>query len=130
MIIKDGKKVFVPDEDYVQNEEQDETTMWNKTQELNLPEPEKNELDLPPLENTIEEENIPDMVEDIKIEKVIPQNKFETHKKRLTTDEDYRQRIEARINDLITKVESGELKLEDLTQEDQKVIIDIMNQNG
>ena len=130
MIIKDGKKVFVPDEDYVQNEEQDETTMWNKTQELDLPEPEKNELDLPPLENTIEEENIPDMVEDIKIEKVIPQNKFETHKKRLTTDEDYRQRIETRINDLITKVESGELKLEDLTQEDQKVIIDIMNQNG
>ena len=39
-------------------------------------------------------------------------------------------RIENRINDLITKVESGETKLEDLTEEDQKVILDILNQNG
>tara|TARA_Y100000114_G_scaffold108499_1_gene101890 strand:- start:2486 stop:5029 length:2544 start_codon:yes stop_codon:yes gene_type:complete len=134
MVIKDGKRIFVPVEEkepeYIQNEEQDETTMWNKTQELDIPEPEKNELDLPPLENTIEEDAIPEMAEEIKIQQVIPKDKFDKYKTRVTTDEDYRQRIENRINDLITKVESGETKLEDLTEEDQKVILDILNQNG
>ena len=48
----------------------------------------------------------------------------------MTTDTDYHSRIEARINDLITKLESGELKLKDLTEEDQQVILDILNQNG
>ena len=49
MIIKNGKRIFVPVEekqDYVQNEEQDDTTMWQKTKELDIPEPEKNEIDL------------------------------------------------------------------------------------
>ena len=97
---------------------------------MDIPEPEKNELDLPPLENTIEEDAIPEMAEEIKIQQVIPKDKFDKYKTRVTTDEDYRQRIENRINDLITKVESGETKLEDLTEEDQKVILDILNQNG
>ena len=47
---------------------------------------------------------------------------------RLTSEEDYHQRVEARINDLITKLEKGEVKLNDLTQEDQQVIMDILNQ--
>ena len=126
MVIKNGQKVFVPIEDYQQNEEQDDTTLWNKTKELDLPEPEKNELDIPTLENTIDE--VPEVVDKISIENVIPQETFTKYKKRVTTDENYRQQIENRINDLITKIESGEVKLNDLTEEDQKVILEILNQ--
>jgi len=130
MIIKDGKRVFVPVEDqgYVQNEEQTDETLWQKTKELDIAEPEKNEIILPDLPNTTEE--IPDMVESIAVEQSIPQAKFETYKKRLTSEEDYHQRVEQRINDLITKLDNKEIKLSDLSEEDQQVIIDILNQNG
>ena len=133
MVIKDGKRIFVPVEDsqqYVQNEEQDDTTIWNKTKELDIPEPEKNEIILPNLPNTIEEDAVPEIAETINIESTIAKEKFANYKKRVTTDTDYHSRIEARINDLITKLESGELKLKDLTEEDQQVILDILNQNG
>lgn len=126
-IIKDGKRIFVPDEEYKQNEEQDDTTLWNKTKELDIPEPEKNEILLPEIENT-PEDKIPEVAESITTENVIPQEKFTKYQKRLTTDENYRQQIENRINDLITKIENGEVKLNDLTDEDQKVILEILNQ--
>ena len=130
MVIKDGKKIFVPVEgEYVQNEEQTEETKWEPVKELDLPEPEKNEIILPDLPTT-DEENVPDMADSIQIESTIPQDKFTKYKKRLTSEEDYHQRVEARINDLITKLENGEVKLNDLTQEDQQVIMDILNQNG
>ena len=129
MVIKDGKKIFVPVEsEYVQNEEQTEETKWEPVKELDLPEPEKNEIILPELPNTTEE--IPEMADSIQIESTISQDKFTNYKKRLTSEEDYHQRVEARINDLITKLENGEVKLNDLTQEDQQVIMDILNQNG
>ena len=127
MIIKDGKRTFVPIEEYVQNEEQGDETLWNKTKELDIAEPDKNEIILPDLPNTMEE--IPDIAESIAVEKSIPQAKFETYKKRITSEEDYHQRVEARINDLITKLDSKEIKLSDLSNEDQQVIIDILNQN-
>ena len=130
MIIKDGKRTFVSMEDkaeYVQNEEQGDETLWNKTKELDIAEPDKNEIILPDLPNTMEE--IPDIAESIAVEKSIPQAKFETYKKRITSEEDYHQRVEARINDLITKLDSKEIKLSDLSNEDQQVIIDILNQN-
>ena len=44
--------------------------------------------------------------------------------------EEYHQRVEARINDLITKLERKEIGLSDLSDEDQKVIMDILNDNG
>ena len=131
MVIKDGKRIFVPVEDkktYVQNEEQGENTIWNKTKELDIPEPEKNEILLPELPNTVEE--VPEIAESISIEQNIPVEKFDRYKKRLTTEEDYHQRVEARINDLITKLDNKEIKLSDLSDEDQKVILDILNQNG
>ena len=131
MIIKDGKRIFVPVEekaDYVQNEEQTDQTLWQKSKELDIPEPEKNEIILPDLPNTTED--IPEIAESIAIEQSIPQAKFETYKKRLTSEEDYHQRVEQRINDLITKLDSKEIKLSDLSKEDQQVIIDILNQNG
>jgi len=131
MIIKDGKRIFVPVEekaDYVQNEEQSDQTMWQKSKELDIPEPEKNEIILPDLPNTTED--IPEIAESIAIEQSIPQSKFENYRKRITTEEDYHQRVEARINDLITKLDSKEIKLSDLSKEDQQVIIDILNQNG
>ena len=112
----------------VDDEEQTEETKWEPIKELDLPEPEKNEIILPKLPNT--EEVIPDMAESIKIEQTISPDKFTNYKKRLTSEEDYHQRVEARINDLITKLENGEVKLNDLTQEDQQVIMDILNQNG
>ena len=131
MIIKDGRRIFVPveeKEDYVQNEEQSDQTLWQKTKELDIPEPDKNEIILPDLPNTTED--IPDIAESIAVEQSIPQAKFENYKKRITTEEDYHQRVEARINELITKLDSKEIKLSDLSKEDQQVIIDILNQNG
>ncbi|MEL0016789.1 MAG: hypothetical protein VW715_16355, partial [Rhodospirillales bacterium] len=132
MIIKDGKRILVPveDESYIQNEEQNDQTLWQKSKELDIPEPEKNEIILPDLPNTISNENIPEIAESVNIEESIPQTKFDNYKKRITTEEDYHQRVEARINDLITKLENKEIKLSDLSKEDQEVIIDIMNQNG
>ena len=129
LVIKDGKKMFVPIEgEYVQNEEQTDETKWEPVKELDLPEPEKNEIILPDLPNT--QEVIPDIAESINIEQSISPDKFTNYKKRLTSEEDYHQRVEARITDLITKLENGEVKLNDLTQEDQQVIMDILNQNG
>jgi hypothetical protein len=48
----------------------------------------------------------------------------------MLTDDEYRRRIEDRINGLITKIEQGEVKLTELAEEDQKVIMGIMNSNG
>jgi len=129
MIIKNGQRIFVPVEDkaYVQNEEQNDQTLWQKTKELDLPEPEKNEIILPELKNTVED--VPEVAESIRIEESIPQEKFDGYKKRLTTEEEYHQRVEARINDLITKLDNKEIKLSDLSEEDKNVIIDILNQN-
>ena len=130
MIIKNGQRIFVPieeKEEYVQNEEQSDQTLWQKTKELDIPEPEKNEIILPDLQNTVED--VPEIADSIAVEQSIPQSKFDTYKKRLTSEEDYHQRVEARINDLITKLDSKEIKLSDLSKEDQQVIIDILNQN-
>jgi len=116
-------------EQYVQNEEQNEDTLWNKSKELDIPEPEKNDLLIPELQPTIKEDEVPELAESIEVEKIIPEEKFTKYKKRLTSEEDYHQRVEARINDLITKLDNKEIKLSDLSDEDQKVIIDILNQN-
>ena len=130
MIIKGGKRTFVPVEEYVQNEEQGDETLWNKTKELDIAEPDKNEIILPDLPNTVEEQDsIPEIAESVSVEQSIPKEKFENYKKRITSEEDYHQRVEARINDLITKLDSKEIKLSDLSNEDQQVIIDILNQN-
>ena len=56
--------------------------------------------------------------------------KITRHKKRLLTDQEYSQRIENRINDLITKLENNEIKMDILTKEDQKVIIDILGNSS
>ena len=130
MVNKNAQRIFVPveaKEKYVQNEEQTDQTLWQKTKELDIPEPEKNEIILPDLPNTTEE--IPDVAESIDIEQSIPQAKLDTYKKRITSEEDYHQRVEARINDLITKLDSKEIKFSDMSKEDQQVIIDILNQN-
>ena len=133
MIIKNGQRIFVPMEDkaeYVQNEEQSDETLWNKTKELDIAEPDKNEIILPNLPNTVDnQDSIPEIADSVTVEQSIPQTKFETYKKRITTEEDYHQRVEARINDLITKLDSKEIKLSDLSEEDKTVIIDILNQN-
>jgi hypothetical protein len=70
-------------EEYVQNEEQSPTeTLMEQVKELDIAEPDKNEIILPDLPNTMEE--IPDIAESITVEKSINQgHKFETYKKRL-----------------------------------------------
>jgi hypothetical protein len=132
-VIKGGQKIQVPIEDdaerYVQNEEQNEDTLWNKSKELDIPEPEKNDLLIPELQPTIKEDEVLELAESISVDKIIPEEKFTKYKKRLTSEEDYHQRVEARINDLITKLDNKEIKLSDLSDEDQKVIMDILNQN-
>ena len=116
------------EQNYVQNEEQTDDTMWQKTKELDLPEPEGNKIILPKVENTTDEPV--ELAESIAIESTIPQPKFTKHKNRLASDEEYRQKIEQRINNLITRLEDKEIRLNDLTNDDQKVIMDILNQNG
>jgi len=81
-------------------------------------------------ENTaVEQTSLPTMtptdLEDLDIP--VSQQKI---KNRETDEEDYHQRVEKRISDLITKLELKEIQLNDLTKEDQKVIMDILNQNG
>lgn len=44
----------------------------------------------------------------------------------MLSDNEYQQKIEARIDNLITKIEDGELKITDLTETDRNVIINIM----
>ena len=67
--------------EYVQNEEQNEKSLWNKS-------------------------------------------------KNMTSEMDYHGRMEQRINDLMSKIEKKEIKLEDLSQDDQRVINEINNQKN
>ena len=134
MIIKNGQRIFVPVEEnpkaeYVQNEEQTDQTLWNKTKELDIPEPEKNEIQLPPIENTMEESEIPEIADQIKSENTIPKEKFANYRKRITSGEDYHSRIEQRINDMIDRLEKGEIKLNDLHPDDQRVVLEVLNSN-
>jgi hypothetical protein len=115
-------------EQYIQNEEQNDQTLWQKTKLLDIPEPEKNEIILPDLPN-MAEELIPEIAESVKIEQKIPDQKFTNYRKRSTSGEEYHQRVEQRIDNLITRLENKEIKLEDLSDEDQQVIMDILNQN-
>jgi hypothetical protein len=50
-------------------------------------------------------------------------------KTKSTSEEQYHEKLEQRIEDLMAKVDAGEIKLEDLTPEDRQVIIDIRMQN-
>jgi len=125
--IKDGQKVKIPKKKYIQNEEQNDQTLWNKTRELDIPEPEKNELQLPDIESTPENEIVTE-ADSLDVKNVLPKSSIENYRKRLLTDEEYRQKIEDRINDLITKIEQGELELKDLSDEDQKVVLDLMKE--
>jgi hypothetical protein len=127
IVIKDGKKNLVPKKTYVQNEEQSESNGWSKI--LEIKEPEKNEIILPNITNTPETE-VMDIADSINIDNTIPSEKITKHKNKLLSDDEYRRRIEDRINNLITKIEQGEIKLTDLSIEDQQVIVDLMNSNG
>ena len=46
----------------------------------------------------------------------------------MTSEENYHQRIEQRIDDLIGKLERKEIQFTDLPADDKKVILDILNQ--
>jgi len=81
------QKEFDIKPNYVQNEEQDDTTIWNKI-------------------------------------------KYTNYKNRLASDDEYRQRIEKRIDDLMGQLERKEIGIEELTKGDQKIILDILNQNA
>ena len=124
IVIKDGKKIRVPKKSYIQNEEQTERNKWSKI--LEIKEPEKNEIILPPIQSIAEQ----DVPVSIQAETILPQEKITKHKKRMLSDNEYRQRIEDRVNNLITKIEQGELSIEDLPEQDKKVIMDILNSYG
>ena len=127
IVIKGGKKIRVPKKIYVQNEEQSESNGWSKI--LESKEPEKNEIILPNVTNTPETE-VMEIADSISIDNTIPIEKITKHKNKLLSDDEYRRRIEDRINNLITKIEQGEIRLTDLAKEDQQVIMDLMNSNG
>lgn len=132
IVIQGGKKIRVPKKKYIQNEEQTEDSGWSKIKELDLPEPEKNEIVLPEIKNTDDTEKVEALEEpseDIKPELVIPQEKLKRHKEKMVSDTEYRQRIEDRINNLITKIENKEIKLTDLPMEDQNLIVRIIDAN-
>jgi hypothetical protein len=128
IVIKNGKKIKIPKQKYKQNEEQSKSNQWSKIKELDLPEPEKNELLLPDVKST-QDEDVSDIVDQIDVRSKLPADKIAKHKNKMLTDEQYRQKIEDRINDLITKIESNEIKIDDLAEEDQKVILDIMKEH-
>jgi DNA-directed RNA polymerase subunit H (RpoH/RPB5) len=131
IIIQGGKKIRVPKKKYVQNEEQAESNAWSKIKELDIPEPEKNDIVIPELKNTVVEEKIETVeepAEQITPELVIPQEKIKKHKAKMVSDSEYRQRIEDRIKNLITKIENNEIKLKDLSEEDQNLILRIMDE--
>ena len=50
-------------------------------------------------------------------------------KVKATTEEDYHERMEKRIEDLMDRLDAGEIEMSDLTPEDRQVIIDIRMQN-
>ena len=127
IVIQGGKKIRVPKATYVQNEEQNISAGWSRIKELDLPEPEKNEIRLPTFKSMFESD-IVTLADEIKAEQKLPKAGIDNHRKRLLSDEQYREKIEQRINDLITKIESGELRLDDLSAEDQTVIIGLMKE--
>ena len=112
---------------YVQNEEQLESNQWSRI--LDIKEPEKNEIILPSFAN-IAETDIPDLTDAMSVDVNIPREKITNHKNKMLSDDEYRRRIEDRINNLITKIEQGEIRLADLAADDQKIIMDLMNSNG
>ncbi len=131
VVIQGGQKVRVPVEEteYKQNEEQEESGNWTKI--LDIKEPEKNEIILPKMENTDDfEDRTDEELVNIQPENTISPAKISNHKKRMIDDVAYQEKIEARIDDLISKIENKELTLDDLTDADRQVIIDIMRQNG
>jgi hypothetical protein len=111
---------------YVQNEEQQDSNGWSRIAEVRTPE--QNDVLLSPIPET-PAADIHAIADAIKVEPMIAQDKITKHKIRMLTNDEYRRRIEDRINDLITKIEKGEIKLLDLSPEDQQVIIGIMNNN-
>ena len=115
-VIQHNKPVTPKEPNYIQNEEQNKDTIWKKVKE----------------NTAVEQTALPTMTDDEisdKFDIPLSQQKFNKFKNRLATDEDYHQRIEARINDLINKLENKEIVLADLTKEDRKVIMDIMAEN-
>tara|TARA_B100001113_G_scaffold262031_1_gene216962 strand:- start:2221 stop:4911 length:2691 start_codon:yes stop_codon:yes gene_type:complete len=132
VVIQNGQKVRVPveeDQEYKQNEEQETSGNWSKI--LDIKEPEKNEIILPKMENTEDfEDRTDEELVNVQPENTISPAKISNHKKRMIDDVAYQEKIEARIDDLISKIENKELALDDLTEQDRQVIIDIMNQNG
>ena len=50
-------------------------------------------------------------------------------KTKLTSEDQYHEMQEKRIDQLMSKVDAGEIQMEDLTPEDRQVIIDIRMQN-
>ena len=55
--------------------------------------------------------------------------RWQRNNQNLSSEEQYHQRVEARINDLMTRIENKEIELSDLAPEDRKVIKDLMKQN-
>ena len=76
-----------------------------------------------------EKGNFEDVKEYVQNEEQNNTTSWKKIKKKLTTEEDYHQRMEQRIEELMAKVDAGEVQLEDLTPEDRQVIIEIRNQN-
>jgi len=123
IVLKDGKKSLVPKKSYVQNEEQFESNQWSKI--LDIPEPEKNEILLPNLVGVDDK----DISVEVKQTMLLPKDKLMNHKSKLLSDAEYRQKIEQRINDLLIKLEQGDIQLEDLPNQDQQTILNILNNN-
>ena len=73
--------------------------------------------------------NFEDVKEYVQNEEQSGPTNWKKIKTKTTTEEDYHSRMEQRIDDIMTKVDAGELSLEDLTPEDRQVIIEIKNQN-
>ena len=62
-------------------------------------------------------------------ERILKDAPSTTSQKRLTTEENYRLKLDQRIAELMDKLDNNEITLNDLTPEDRQVIIEIRMQN-
>lgn len=127
VVIKGGVKQKVPKKGYVQNEEQTNQTLFGKI--LDIKEPEKNEILLPELKNT-NEEDIPvatETAQDLSPTAIVSPEKIKRHKAKMLSNVEYQQRVENRINTLIKDIEEGKLKLDELSLQDREIVLNLLN---
>lgn len=126
VVIRDGKKVKIPKLKYEQNAEQQNSNSWSKI--IEAQEPEKNEVILPEITQTKDEiiEKLDDDLGLLQPKPTLSIDKIKSHKAKMLSNTEYSKMMDERITNLINQIDNGEKQLSDLTDEDQKAIIELL----